>query len=118
MARTELTPQQLAHQSVTVVADAADLTFTAGDAVNGNSVKCTGKEIVIAKNTDSGAQTVTIDAAPDARGRDGTITAYSIGVGEEAAFGPFQTAVWKQTDGMLHIDVSDATVEIAILRLP
>jgi hypothetical protein len=119
MARTALTPVAVpARQSVSVAADAADLAFTAGDAVEGNSVPCTGKEIVVAWNTDVGAQTITIDAPADEFAREGAITAYSIGADEIAWFGLFHADGWKQTDGTIHIDVSDAGVELAVLRVP
>lgn len=119
MTRTALTPVTVpARQSVVVSADAADLAFVAGDVSNGNSVVCTGKELLVVWNTDVGAQTITIDAPPDEFDRDGAITTYSIGADEIAIFGLFHADGWKQTDGTAHIDVSDVAVEIAVLRVP
>ena len=119
MARTLITDAAitvLQSQGITVVADGNDLATEAGDDVNGNETPCTGAEIIAVVNTDVGAQTVTFTAAPDSFGRTGAITAYSVGAGETALFGVFATAGWKQTDGMLYIDVSDATVEIGVIR--
>jgi hypothetical protein len=121
MARTAITSasiRQLEHQGVTVSAGAADLAMEAADDVNGNDVDCTGKEILIVENTDSGAQTVTITAAPDEFGRTGAITTYSLDAGDYAIFGPFPTSGWRQTDGKLYIDASDALVYLGILRTP
>jgi len=120
MARTAITTasiRELTPQNVVVAADEADLDLEAGDDVNGNDVDCTGAELLVVKNTDVGAQTVTITAAPDEFGRAGAITTYSVGADETAVFGPFPTAGWRQTDGKLYIDVSDAAVEIGVLRI-
>ena len=103
-------------QILTVAADEADVTFDAGDNVNGNAVQLTGNELLLVSNTDAGAQTVTITAAPDSIGRTGAITSYSVGAGELAIFGPFPVANWRQSDGMLYVNVSAAAVELAILR--
>jgi hypothetical protein len=122
MARTAIPAASIhelaAAQPLNVAANAADITFQAGDNTNGNETPCTGKDLLLVNNTDAAAQTVTIDAAPDDVGRDGSISAYSVGAGELAIFGPFPTASYRQTDGMLHIDVSAATVELAIIRIP
>jgi hypothetical protein len=121
MARTAITAasiRELSYQHTTVAADEADLATEAGDDVNGNDTPCTGKELIVVSNTDVGAQTVTFTAAPDEIGRAGSISAYSVGAGELAVFGPFSTSGWRQSDDKLYIDVSDATVEIGVLRIP
>lgn len=120
MARTPITSasiRQLIPQHTTVSAGAADLANEAGDSVDGNEVDCTGTELVIVENTDAGAQTVTFTAAPDEIGRAGAITAYSVAAGAIAIFGPFNTSGWRQTDGKLYIDVSDALVFLGVLRI-
>jgi hypothetical protein len=120
MARTAITSasiRELVAQHTTVIAGAADLDNEAGDEVDGNEVDCTGAEIVVVENTDSGAQTVTFTAAPDEIGRAGAITAYSVAAGVIAIFGPFATAGWRQTDGKLYIDVSDPLVFLGVLRI-
>jgi hypothetical protein len=119
MARTALTPVVVpARQLVSVAADAADLAFVAGDATNGNSVLCSGKEILVVWNVNAGAQTITIDAPADEFARDGAITDYSIGADEIAIFGLFHADGWKQTDNTVHIDVGHVDVTLAVLRVP
>lgn len=105
-------------QPVVVVAGAQDVPFEDSDFTNGNDCPCTGKELLAVKNNDVGAQTVTIDAAQDGAGRDGTITAYSLAADDVAIFGPFPTAFYRQSDGMLHIDTSVDAVKLAIIELP
>jgi hypothetical protein len=103
-------------QNLNVPADSADITFDAGDDVNGNAVQNAGNELVLVNNTGGGAGTITFTAAPDSIGRTGSISAYSVGAGEIAVFGPFPTSQWRQSDGMLYINVSAATMELAVLR--
>lgn len=120
MARTALTPQSLpgSTPSLPLAADSADITWTAADNVNGNDVPHTGREIVLVRNDNVGAQTVTITSVADPYNRTGDITTYSVGIGEYAAFGPFDVAGWKQADGKLYLDASAADVFFAVLRLP
>ena len=117
MGRTALTPKEISRiQSVSVTAGAADLTMAASDIVDGNSIAWTGKEMLIVHNTNIGVQTVTIDAAPDEYGRDGTITTYSLAADDYAIFGPFDGA-WKQTDGTIHVDGTAVDVLLGVLRI-
>ncbi len=121
MARTDLTPKVLANQVFGVSANAADVALVAGDVVNGNQADCTGKELLLVQNTDIGAGTVTIAGKADEYGRTGEITAYSVGAGEIAIFGPFPTDAFRQVSpvaGKMNIDVSAATMKLAVLRLP
>lgn len=106
------------EQVVAITADARDLVWTDSDDVNGMEFTPTGRDMLLVKNDEVGAQTVTIDAAADDAGRDGAITTYSIGAGEIAWFGMFNTAVWRQTDGKVHIDMSDAGIQLIVFRLP
>lgn len=105
-------------QPLTVVAGAQDIPVAASDNANGLETPCTGKELVVVQNTDVGAQTVTIEAAEDTAGRDGEITTYSLAADDLAVFGPFPTAIYRQTDGKLYIDTSDDNVHVAIVKLP
>lgn len=120
MARTALTPQSLlgSAPSLPLAADSADIAWTAADAVNFNEFPHTGREVVLARNDDAGAQTVTVHSVADPFNREGDITTYSLAAADYAAFGPFDTAGWKQADGKLWLDASDAGVFFAILRLP
>lgn len=117
MARTALTVTTLTRgESVSVSANAADVTEAAADVANGNSIAWTGREILVVRNDNAGAQTISIDAAPDQYGRDGTITDYSVGIGETAAFALFSSA-WKQSDGTIHVDGAHADLKLAVLRV-
>jgi len=119
MARTAITSasiRNLVAQHTTVIAGSADLDVEAGDDVNGNETDCAGGDLIVVENTDAGAQTVSFTAAPDEIGRSGAITDYSLAAGAVAIFGPFQSAGWRQTDGKLYIDVSDALVFVGVLR--
>jgi hypothetical protein len=117
MARTELTPDEIAgpySQSGT------DLTWTAGDATNGNQFAATGREIVLARNTDTATHTVTIVSVNDPYGRSADASeqlATSGSSGDHTAFGPVPRIGWQQSDGKVYIDVTDATIELAVLRL-
>jgi hypothetical protein len=103
---------------VPLAALSADITWTAADVVNKEQVALTGREIVLAWNTDAGAQTVTINSSPDPQSRTADIAAYSIGAGLISGFGPFPLEGWAQGDGTLHLEASSANVKFAVLRLP
>lgn len=121
MARTPIAAQALGGAYPTITANSRDLAEVAGNAVDGNSTPIVnGKTLLVAHNTDSGAHTVTIDSTPDALGREGDITAYSIGAGEIATFGPFKRVGWEQDDvsHLLHWTTNDATVKFAVITLP
>ena len=121
MPRTDLTPQSPpGPYPGTIAADGADITFTAGDSVNNNAVVLTGdkKELVIVRNDNVAAQTISIISTPDSFKRTGDITDYSIGPSEYAVFGPFALEGWRQSDGKLYIDPQSADVKIAVIKLP
>lgn len=118
MARTSLTPDEITgpyQQSGT------DLTWTAGDATEGNSVTLTGREIILARNVDGAAtHSVTIKAVADPYNRsvDATETLATSGsAGDYTAFGPLPRIGWQQSDGALYIDVANTSVELCVLRL-
>ncbi len=122
MAILTLTVQNLiAKYPVTpLTANSADFVWTAAGAsfADGFQFAHTGKEILLVRNDNAGAQTVTIDSVPDAKNREGDITAYSVGAGEYAAFPPFPVEGWRQSNGMLKGAASAADVYLAVLRLP
>ena len=119
MPRTEITVNEAAERYPTlpVSANALDFSFTAGDVANGNAYVATGREVVIFRNVNAGAQTFTLDSVADEQGRTGDITAYSLGAAEFAVLYP-PLRGFQQSDGMIYIDVSHADVTIAVLRLP
>jgi hypothetical protein len=118
MARQSHTPlTALGTKTDAYSANAADLTMTAADTVNSEQVTLTGNELVIAWNSNAGAQTVTVSSVVDDMGRDGDITTYSIGAGEYAVFGPFDTEGWRQSDGKLYFEASHADVKLGVVKL-
>lgn len=101
----------------TVTAGQLAITFTAADAVNGNSFNITGHEILVIYNSaPSTAYTVTISSVPDQYGRSADITAYSVAAASFAAFS-FRggTSGWKQTDGTVHVTASNSSIEFAVI---
>ncbi|HEY0701262.1 MAG TPA: hypothetical protein VGD60_00700 [Candidatus Acidoferrales bacterium] len=93
------------------------LTMTAADVSNGNSFPFTGREILIAQNTDTGAHHITITSVADDKGRTGDVSSYALAAGAVVAFN-FRglQGGWQQTDGSVHISADDATVKFAILQ--
>lgn len=118
MPRTALTSQTpKGPYPGTVAANDLDITFAAMDAVNGNSVTLNGPLLLLFRNDNAGAQTVTINSTTDPYNRSGDVSAYSIGAGEYAAF-IVKPLGWIQSDGALYLDTSSADVKIAVLKLP
>jgi hypothetical protein len=107
------------YPSLPIASNGADITEVAAIVADKEQVAIVdGKTLVLAHNTDSGAHTVTFTSVPDPNNRTGDISAYSIGAGEIAMFGPFRSQGWAQTDGKLYFEANDATVKFAVLRLP
>lgn len=104
--------------SLPLTANSADLPMTAAIAADKERFVMDNKNIVIAHNTGAGARTVTITSVANAgSNRTGDITAYSIGAGEYAAFGPFEKDGWQQSDGYFHLEAEHAEVKFGILKL-
>lgn len=120
MARTNIPAQSLigAYPSLPISAGGADLTFTAADAVNGNSTPLVdNKTVLLAYNTDSAPHNVSVNSVADTLNRTGDITNYSVAAGKVAAFGPFKAAGWANSN-TLQFSGADATVEFAVITLP
>jgi hypothetical protein len=98
-------------------AGVADLTMTTADTVNKEDVVLTGNELIVAHNTNAGAQTVTVSSVVDEMGRTGDITTYSLAADDYAIFGPFGTEGWRQTGGKLHFEASHADVKLGVVKL-
>jgi hypothetical protein len=122
MAILDLTVQNLIakYPATPLAANAADITWTAAGAAfaDGFRFPHTGKEILLVRNDNAGPQTVTINSVANAKGRSGSISTYSVGIGEYAAFPPFPVDGWRQTSGYLTGAASAADVYLAVLRLP
>ena len=114
MARTDLTKTTAPGSYASTL---TKLTMNEGDSVNGNKYKCTGNDLIVARNTDGSAQTITISSTNDPYNRDGDIDAVSIPAGETHIFGPVKTVGWIQTDGYVYLTPSDAAVKIGIVKL-
>lgn len=93
------------------------VTMTAADTVNKEQFALTGKEIVVVQNTDTVSRTYTINSVADPYGRTGDITAASIAAGAIHVLMP-GTIGWKQTDGMLYLEASNALVKFGVLTVP
>ena len=120
MSRLSLTPVSVKGPYDTVTANSLDFVFTAAGAsfADGAGFTLTGREVLIVRNGNVGAQTVTVTSVADDHNRTGDITAYSLGPNEYAVFPFFVLSGWQQTTGLLHIAASAADVEFAVLRLP
>lgn len=115
MALTALTPIVLPGPYDTTP---ATLTLTAADNVNGNSVTSTGREIIIAQNSDVSVHHVTVTSAADAFGRTADIASFAIPANGFVVTQKFPTTGWQQTDGTLHITTDSALIKLAVLREP
>jgi hypothetical protein len=97
--------------------DGAPLTFAAADAVNKNSFTSTGTEVVIAYNSSDAADaTVTITSVADNLGRTKDATKL-VAKGAYHMFGPIATPGWRQANGQVYLEASDAAVKFAVIRL-
>lgn len=120
MPRTVLTPVAIKgpYPVLPVTALSLDVTYVAGDNVNGNEFTGTGREVLLVRNTAGGAGTFTLTSSANDLRRLGTITAYSVGAGLVSAFWFGNLAGWDQGAGKIYIDVSAATMTLVVLRLP
>lgn len=118
MPRTPLTPvvatQPLTSSTYVGVAAAS----TAADTSNMNSTPCTGKELLHVRNSGASPYTVTVTSVADALGRTKDIAADSIAAGASAIYGPFPVDGWKQSDGSLYFQGSNAALLFTVIRLP
>ncbi len=94
------------------------ITETAADITNFNQVAATGKEILMFRNSGASPYTITITSAPDPYGRIKDIAAESIAAGAIRVVAPTELLAWRQTDGMLYFQASNAAVMITVLRWP
>jgi hypothetical protein len=95
------------------------LSWTAADTVNQNQCDITGKEVLLAWNTDAvTAYTVTVNSVPDPQlGRSGDITSYSIPAGTVCWIGPMPTVGWQQSNGKLYFQANNAAVKFAVVKI-
>ena len=98
-----------------LTAGAAAITFQAME-LAGDTYSNTGKELVLLRNDDAGAVTITVTSQRDEKNRLGTISAYSIPAGEYAAFGPFPVSGWNDGNNKVNLLASDVDLKVAVLR--
>ena len=114
MAKSAITVQQL---SGPFAGDMDDLTFAAGDAENGNYFTFTGKEIIIAYNSDAtNPYDVTLTSVDDPYGRDEDIVK-EVAAEEYAIFEASDLTGWRQSGGQFYVTVENAAVLVAVIRL-
>jgi hypothetical protein len=117
---TVITVQTIKGPFEAISANGADYTMTAGTVTDGDTFVCTGREILLCRNINVAAKTITITSIADETNRTEDITTYSIGASEYAVFGVGLTNSkgWKSTAGTIRITVEHADVLVAVLRLP
>lgn len=120
MARLTVTPMEPlgSYPDLPLTASSADLAFVVpGTYTDGIGFANTGREILIVQNSGGSAYTVTISSVAYL-GREGDITAYSLGAGEFGVFGPFDPKGWNQAaDGMVYAVGSNAAILFAVIKL-
>ena len=94
----------------------APVALAAGDAVNGNQVTHSGPILLLVFNSGAAPYDVTVHSVPDQYGRSGDIV-QSVNAGAYQVLGPFNPTGWMQPNGQLNIDVSNAALELAAIKL-
>lgn len=121
MARLALVPIDVVsgYPATPLAANALDINFTNAGAtfVEGAGFPLTGREVLLIRNLNAGAQTVTINSVNDDKGRKADITNFSFSTGEIGAI-CLPVAGWRQPDGQLYFAASATDVAFAVLRLP
>ena len=102
----------------TVSANDLDFSFTACDVGNKNKFSLTGRQLILVQNVNVGAKTVTFTSVNDPYSRTGTITTYSLGATEFAAFFAGDLTGWQQTDGEFYLEGEHADIKFAIITIP
>ncbi len=111
MPRTAITPQVIPAGQELV-----NPTYTAMDATNNMSFVNTGKEYLVIKNTHVSSQDIDLISVADVHGRTDDRT-LSVPQDQEVHMGPFNPGLWNQSDGVVHIDLTDDTLlTIAVLK--
>lgn len=119
MARTTLTRTTPLgpYPSLQPAADALDGVWTAADVANKNQFVLDGPVLVQFWNSGASPYTVTLTSIADQQNRTGDITAYSLAAGDIASILIDQTAGWKQTDGYMYLEASNAAVKFNVTRI-
>ncbi len=110
MARTNITVVEITRDGVAA-------TEVAGDVTNGNQFDHGARTFLRARNADVAQQTVTIITPGTVDGLAIADRVVTIPAGATRYIGPF-TNDYRQSDGKVYVDVSDADVFLAVFRLP
>ena len=120
MAATVVAPQDALGAYVSESAtQMTTLTWSAVDIVNTNSVTMTGRKLMLLfRNDDVGAVTITISSSENPYGRSADVTAFSIAASAYAVR-IFEPVGWEQTLGgrNMIITASDADMKFAAINL-
>jgi hypothetical protein len=113
------------YPALPVGAAALDLVFTAVDAVNGNYFVADqvqpafngtlGGDIILVFNPTGGALTISFTSQPDAAGRKGDITTYSVGAGVISALKLSQLVGWEDVSNFVYF-LGAAGLTVAVLK--
>lgn len=98
--------------------DGVAVTWVNSDVANGNQVRITGRTLLLVRNINAGAQSVTIASAADPYSRFGTITAAALASNQQKVFPMFPLLGWLQSDGYLYINGSHADVQFGVVEMP
>ena len=91
-----------------------DITFTAGNA-NDHYWDFREGDILVVRST-AGSNTVTLVSVADSQGRTGNSAQAITASGDFALFGPLASNGWRQSNGRVHVDLSNTSFELAVLR--
>lgn len=90
-----------------------------GDVANGNSIAGNdGRILLEVKNDDASSQTVTIPTPGTIDGLAIADLVVSLTAGQTKLIGPLSPSTFNQSDGLLHVDPSDADLKFRVYRLP
>lgn len=92
--------------------------FVTSDPTNGNSFRCTGKELLLVWNTGGAAEVITVNSNPASRtARNGPITTASVAAGKIEAFQIFPRDGWE-VGGLITVASSSDHLLLAVVRFP
>lgn len=91
-----------------------DITFTAGNA-NDHYWDLRDGDILVVRST-AGSNTVTLVSVADSQGRSGDSARAIASSGDFAIYGPLKADGWRQSNGNVHVDLSNTSFELAVLR--
>jgi hypothetical protein len=116
MARQQILMQELrGPYDASYPANSADITFTLAIVADKEALQISCPILVLVKNVNVGAKTVTFNSVVDRYNRTLDVTTYSIAAGSIAAF-EFKPHGWKQTDGFLYAEAEHIDVSYAVLK--